>query len=128
MSADPRATWHNPRILLTLGLIFVCGALTGALIMTLGARRPVRASSLYWQEGGKDISIQRFQKELNLTPQQTQELEAVLDDFVMYIQMLQAQMDEVRANGKERIVRILNEEQKQKFEKMLLDVQAKRSR
>jgi hypothetical protein len=33
--------------------------------------------------------------------------------------MLQAQMDEVRANGKYRVMRVLDEKQQKKFEKML---------
>jgi hypothetical protein len=82
----------------------------------------------YWKEGGSAISIQRFRKELDLNPQQTQEIETVLDDFVMYYQTLQAQMDDVRATGKNRILKILNEEQKQKFEHMLSDLQSKQIR
>jgi hypothetical protein len=50
----------------------------------------------------------------------------ILDDFVMYMQMLQAQMDEVRANGKERILRVLDEKQRDKFEKMLGGLQQAR--
>jgi hypothetical protein len=53
-------------------------------------------------------------------------METVLDDFVMYVQMLQAQMDDVRANGKARIMRVLDERQKKKFEKMLVGLQQAR--
>ncbi len=79
----------------------------------------------YWQEGGREISLQRFKKELDLTPQQATEIETVLDDFVMYYQTLQAQMDDVRATGKNRILKLLREDQKQKFVRMLNDLQAK---
>jgi hypothetical protein len=82
----------------------------------------------FWQDGGREISLQRLSHELELTPVQTQHLAMVLDDFMMYIQMLQAQMDEVRANGKERILRILNDEQKERFNKLLGQVQASRER
>ena len=47
----------------------------------------------------------------------------VLDDFMMYYHSLQAQMDEVRANGKARILLMLNERQKKKFEEMLDELQ-----
>jgi hypothetical protein len=35
-------------------------------------------------------------------------------------------MDEVRSAGKSRIVRVLNEEQKQKFDKIMHELQARR--
>jgi hypothetical protein len=52
----------------------------------------------------------------------------VLDDFVMYYQTLQAQMDDVRATGKSRIMKILHDDQQQKFERMLADLQTKQIR
>jgi hypothetical protein len=79
----------------------------------------------YWKEGGRDISLQRFKTELNLDSEQTKQIERVLDDFVMYYQSLQDQMDDVRATGKNRILHILHDDQKQKFDKMLTDLQTK---
>ncbi|MBI3207937.1 MAG: hypothetical protein HYZ37_03430 [Candidatus Solibacter usitatus] len=112
-------TWQNPRIISILLLIFVCGATAGAVVMRMGAARNSHHSASYWKEGGKEISIERFKKELNLTPEQARDMEVVLNDFVMYYQTLQEQMNDVRASGKERILRILNEEQKQKFLRMM---------
>ena len=82
----------------------------------------------YWKDGGREISLQRFKKELNLTPPQADEVEGVLDDFVMYYQMLQSQMEEVRSDGKSRIFQALNPEQRQKFERMLDEMQSKNLR
>jgi Spy/CpxP family protein refolding chaperone len=118
-----RVTWCNPKILLTLFLVFVSGALAGALTMRYGMQARVSKPAPYWKEGGKEISLQRFTRELSLTAQQAREMEAVLDDFMLYYQTLQTQMDEVRASGKERIMRVLSAEQKQKFEKMLAEIQ-----
>jgi hypothetical protein len=120
---DSRATWQNPRILCTLLIVFLCGATAGALTMRLGAgsyssKRP----GPYWKEGGKEISLDRFRKELTLSPDQARQMETVLDDFVMYYQTLQAQMDEVRASGKTRILAILDTEQKKKFERMISEL------
>jgi len=121
-----QASWQNPRIVLLLSLVFLCGAVSGALVFRLAFAPPSSAKvSAYWKEGGRDISLQRFKKELNLTPAQADEIESVLDDFVMYYQMLQSQMEEVRGNGKSRIVQALNPEQRQKFERMLDEMQSK---
>ncbi len=121
------ASWQNPRILLTLLIVFLCGASTGMLVMSLGAQhrwKAVQQPSL--EESGK--VLQRFKKELDLTQQQTEQLEMVLDDFFTYYHTLQAQLDDVRASGKNRIVRILNTEQKRKFDKLVFDLQDKQLR
>jgi len=128
MVADDCVSWRNPRILFILLLIFLCGSLAGAVAMRYGLQPHFYKPAPYWSEGGKEISLQKFKKELDLTPQQADEIETVLDDFVKYYQTLQAQMDEVRATGKSRILRILNAEQKQKFEKMLSELQSKQPR
>jgi hypothetical protein len=125
MTGALRPAWKNPQLLLVLALIFLCGAIAGAIAMGTafhhwpGSLRP----SPSWREGGKEISLLRFKKELNLTPSQTEELELVLDDFMKYYQMLQSQMDDVRAMGKTRILRVLDDQQKRKFEKMLSEMQ-----
>jgi hypothetical protein len=119
------APWRNPRVLLTLGLVFLCGLTAGGLVMRFSVHQAMHTPEPYWQEGGKEISLQRLSNELDLTPAQRQHLEMVLDDFMMYVQTLQSQMDEVRALGKDRILRILDDEQKGKFEEMLGELQAK---
>jgi Spy/CpxP family protein refolding chaperone len=129
MTNTKAASWQNPRILLTLLIVFLCGASAGMLVMSLSVHRrwaPVQQPS--WKESGKDISLQRFKKELDLTPEQTEQLETILDDFFTYYHTLQAQLDDVRASGKSRIVRILNPEQRRKFDKLMLDLQDKQLR
>lgn len=114
--------WKHPKVLCILLLVFLCGAAAGALAFRVSYRAtPVKA----WREGAREISLQRFRKELNLTEEQSQEVESVLDDFMKYYQTLQAQMDDVRGDGKERILRILKPEQRERFTRMLSDFQAK---
>lgn len=109
----------NPRVLLTLLLVFVAGFAAGVLVMSLAGHRLQQPKALAWREGGKQVTLERLRKELNLTPQQAAELERVLDDFFVYYHTLQAQMDEVRAAGKDRIMRLLDEGQRRKFEQMM---------
>jgi hypothetical protein len=119
-----RAPWQNPRVLSTLIFVFLTGAAVGALAMRLTTTPTVR-SGPYWKEGGREISLHRFKKELDLSPEQAKEMETVLDDFMMYYQTLQAQMDDVRATGKQRILRILRKDQQDRFERMMTDIQGK---
>ncbi len=122
---DSRMTWQNPRILSILLLVFVCGAMAGAVTMRLGFSQSFRRPQSYWKEGGKEISLDRFRRELSLNDEQTRQMESALNDFVMYYQSLQEQMNDVRAQGKFRITQILNEEQRQKFNRMISDLQTK---
>ncbi|HUQ91745.1 MAG TPA: hypothetical protein VM120_08685 [Bryobacteraceae bacterium] len=112
----------------TLLLVFLCGAVTGAVTMKLGFSQIYRRNASYWKEGGKEISLERFRRELALSSDQAQKMEVVLNDFVMYYQTLQEQMNEVRSSGKARILQILNEDQRQKFLRMMSEIQTKQLR
>ena len=122
MSADSRASWHHPRILATLLLVFLSGSLAGAIVMRYGFEPEPPQPAVYWTKSGKEVTLQHFIKELDLNPQQATEIAAILDDFMMYVHTLQSQMDEVRGNGKGRILSVLNPQQQSKFKKMLQDV------
>jgi Spy/CpxP family protein refolding chaperone len=118
-----RCSWFNPRLLLAVASIFVAGVLAGALVMQLGLHDWMHRSAGYYPVGDKQQTLQQLSKELDLTPAQSEQLAMVLDDFGMYMQMLQSQMSDVRSNGKERILRILDDKQKLKFERMLGQIQ-----
>jgi Spy/CpxP family protein refolding chaperone len=119
MTSSYREPWKNTKILSTLALVFLCGAIAGALVYRASSQ-PVKAN-VNWNEANKEVTLKRLQKELDLTPAQTAEIETVLDDFTMYYQMLQAQMDEVRATGKSRMEQVLTEEQRKKFGRIMND-------
>lgn len=126
MTGDKSACWLNPRVLLTVFLIFLSGGMAGALVMRFGLHSLRQNNALYYPVGDKKVALGQLTSELKLSPAQVQQLELILDDFVMYVQMLQAQMDEVRANGKYRVMRVLDEKQQKKFEKMLGGLQQTR--
>jgi hypothetical protein len=126
MTPAPMASWRNPRVLLPLFIVFLCGLAAGAL----GAHRLMHYSAPQpsWKESGKEITLQRLKKELDLTAAQTAQLELILDDFFTYYHTLQAQLDDVLASGRQRIFRMLNDEQKRKFEKLISEHEQKRLR
>ena len=70
-----------------------------------------------------DAILNRFRTELDLTPAQTEKLALVLDDYRQYYQSLQEQLDDLRATGKNSITRILNPEQRVKFEKIMTELE-----
>src|SRR6267154_2067461 len=77
MIATRRAVaWQASRLacILTITLVFLTGAIAGAVAMNLGAHKWMHRSVPFWTEGGKDVWLQRWKKELNLTPEQSQEM------------------------------------------------------
>ncbi len=126
-TASDRISWSNPRVLTVLLLVFLSGGLSGAIALRYvrsprSGRTPATTATTgaaSWNN--KEGFLGRCKKELNLRPDQEQRMSAVLDDYRMYYQNLQEQLDEVRATGKGRIIEILDPEQKQKFEKLLGD-------
>ena len=117
-------SWSNPRVLLTFSLIFLCGALVGAIAITFTQSQTFVASSP--QELSREMTLSRLTTELDLTPDQQERLRVVLDDYFQYHHALQDQLDEVKASGREKITELLTDQQKLKFEKMLKEALAER--
>ena len=98
---------------MTVTLVFLAGAIAGAVAMDIGAHKWMhQRSTPFYTEGGKEIWLQRWKKDLALTPEQSQEMAVILDDFGVYYR-------NVLSDGKARILRILNDDQKRKFDKLL---------
>ena len=121
MVAAERAPWQNTRVLTTLLFIFLAGASAGALSMRLFHEK-LHPSAAATREPGRDAVLQHFKVELNLSSAQTDKIGRVLEDYRQYYQSLQDQLDDLRATGKSRIVQILNEQQRAKFEKMMAEL------
>jgi Spy/CpxP family protein refolding chaperone len=121
MVVAERAPWQNPRILTTLLLVFLAGASAGALSMKMGLHDKLHRTASAGSQG-RDAVVQKFKAELELSGAQTDQIAAVLEDYKKYYQSLQDQLDDLRANGKSQILRILNPEQRVKFEKMMAEL------
>lgn len=119
----------NPKIIGTLVLVFLAGAMTGAIGMQLrlherlhravaaASARPVR------RVAANDALMQRFKSELQLSGEQTEKLAMVLGDYRHYYESLQDQLDDVRSTGKKRILQILDQDQRARFERIMGDLQ-----
>jgi uncharacterized membrane-anchored protein YhcB (DUF1043 family) len=105
-------------------LVFLVGMATGALTMKLYARRAAHSRASIASLEKKAV-LEGFKKDLQLDQHQVEKIEIVLDDFMKYVHDLQNQMDETRRYGREQILRILNEDQRKKFEKSLAEMQSR---
>jgi hypothetical protein len=116
---------QNPKVIGTLVVIFLAGAAVGALSMQMGLHdklhRTVSAAPApaVRKDSTNDALVQRFKSELNLSGDQTVKIALVLEDYREYYQNLQDQLDDVRSTGKTRIMQILDDQQRAKFEKIM---------
>ena len=118
MSPNPvvmplRHSWVGPRAagISTLLLVFLCGAVLGALAFNLGAHKRMHREP-FWSTTGKEAAVARVKRELDLDSVQVEQMETILDDFAKYYTT-------VLTDGKSRIMQILRDDQKKKFERLL---------
>lgn len=103
----------DPRVAcaVMLVLVFLLGAGVGALAMNQRAHHALHSPD-FDTPAGKIQFFERMEKELNLTPAQSEQMKSILDDFWQYYRS-------VLSDSKSRVEQILTEEQRQKFERML---------
>ncbi len=93
-------------------LVFLCGVVLGAVLMSFSGHASLHGAPP--AADGLSMSVPEWREKLDLTDQQTDQLKSILDDFSHYY-------DNVLADGNSRIMQILNDDQKRKFESMLRD-------
>ena len=125
IAATERASWQNWRILTMLSLVFLCGALAGALTMRAGLHGMLHGFSFGIQKTDRNqLTYDRLTKDLKLNQQQAALLRSILDDMYKYHQDLQSQIEDVRATGKNRIRQILTPQQRDEFERICNELPA----
>lgn len=105
-SLDPKLV-----CIVTLAAVFLCGAAAGALVMDLRVHDRLRPPVLD-TVAGKALYFERLQKELNLSPAQSEQIQSVLNDFWQYYRT-------VLSDSKQRVDQLLTEDQRRKFDRML---------
>jgi Spy/CpxP family protein refolding chaperone len=110
----------DPRIVcsLALALMFLTGGAVGALVMDLVVHNRQKPP-VYSSPNGQALYFQKLQKELDLTPDQSQQIESLLNDFWQYYRG-------VLGDSKSKLEQLLTPEQRVKFERMLAAEQQKR--
>ena len=99
----------------TLALVFLCGAAAGAVAMNLGVHGRLHQPA-FDTPAGKAAYFARVQKELDLTPQQAEQMRSVLNDMWQYYRI-------VVTDSRSRVDQLLNEEQRRRFERLLQEHQ-----
>ncbi len=109
MLQSDEASWSNPKVLVTLLVVFLCGAAFGSVLTR---------SYIHQKIGGQHsvpITLQSLKAELKLTPEQEKTITKELDDYVKYYQNIREEQEDVAAVGKQHIFHVLTPEQKKRF-------------
>ena len=112
------ASW-DPRVVCTLALVlvFCTGAAVGALVMDLGVHnRDHPRQAAFDTPTGKALYFEKLRKDLDLTPEQSVQIESVLNDFWQYYRA-------VLGDGRSKVEQLLTPAQRQKFERILAEQQ-----
>lgn len=111
--------WSNPKVIAILAVVFLCGSVVGATAMRAYFHSKMLTSKQELRYNGQRVSVNRLKAELKLTPEQMQTVEGVLDDFAKFYQNIEEQRADIAENGMDRIARVLDDEQRAKFNQML---------
>jgi len=119
---------------LWVGAVFLLGAALGGVLGYLFAHRPVNAANPPLSEPERRAHrVTELTKDLSLTPQQAQQLNAILQHWHGETQAIHdqadSQIDAIRQKGRNDVRAILSPDQKPKFEEFLkrLDEERKRN-
>ena len=118
---------------LWVGAVFLLGAMLGGVLGFLFAHRPVNAANAPLSEPERRAHrVEQLTHELELTPQQAQQLDSILlqrhTETKAIHDQLDAQMNQVRDKGRAQVRTILTPEQLPKFEAFLKRMDEERKR
>jgi|SRR5581483_1523201 len=103
----------DPRVVcaVVLALVFLCGATAGAVAMNTSLHARLHQPA-FDTPAGQSLNFDKLQKELNLTPEQSEQMQSILKDMWMYYRTL-------LSDAKQRAEQVLTPEQRVKFERFL---------
>jgi Spy/CpxP family protein refolding chaperone len=118
---------------LWVGAVFLLGAALGGVLGYLFAHRPVSAANQPLSEAERRAKkTAELKSELALTPQQSQQLDAILEHWHSETKTIrdqtEAQIEAIRQKGRNEIRAILTPEQQPKFQELLKRFDEERKR
>jgi Spy/CpxP family protein refolding chaperone len=115
-----------------VAVVFLLGVLLGGVVGYVFAHHPVSANAPLSPQERRAQKVEELTRVANLTPEQRQQLEAILtqlhSEYKTLHQQSDAQIDQARQKGRNQIRAILTPEQKPKFEEFLRKMDQERKR
>lgn len=118
---------EKSRATIYLLLIFLCGMAGGAVATNLWIRwghdRDRNVAQATPRQNRTQRTVERFTRDLSLTPEQAQQLTAILDETR---QKYRAEEDATRREARNRVRAILNDEQRSIYEEIIAHADKRR--
>ena len=113
----------NRKASILVVVVFVLGIVLGALGLHVAAVRGWTGPVPAHKSLGRAQMVEQITRELGLSPDQQEQLEAVLAEtrgkYNAIYEQVRPQMEQARQEGRERIRKFLTAEQNPKFEEMM---------
>lgn len=119
MIRDDETGWWNPRVLSILALVFLCGSAFGAAAMRIYLHRVMPPAGPTMVYNGHRLGLTQLDRELNLRAEQKLQVELILDDYAKFYQNVEDQRAEVAEHGKQKIMELLDDQQRARFDELL---------
>jgi len=120
------------RAAIWVAVVFLLGASLGGLVGYVFAHRSVSANAPLTAQERRAKKVEELTRVADLTPEQRQQLEAILtqlhSEYKALHEQSDAQIDQARQQGRNRIRAILTPEQQPKFEEFLKRMDEERRR
>ena len=110
------------KALMLMAIVFLLGSIVGASLGTAFVSRKLASPSEPSRSHGREKMIEKFKSRLKLSPQQTAQMQTIVDEthkqFSALHETVKPQFDEIRNRMRARIRELLDEDQKREFEIM----------
>lgn len=122
---NAQVTFYKGKIAGVLSVVFLAGMGAGAVGTTVYQRRTLAgqtASAPHADSHPASLAVEHLRDELSLDSEQYAQVRGVLDHCIMLEADMLTQIQLLRSDGRERIVKVLNSDQRAKFESLLHQV------
>jgi hypothetical protein len=117
--------------LFILSAVFALGVIVGVSVGTVAVSKKL-ASIKVSEKAARPAMIDRFKSRLNLSPEQTQRLQTILDEthhqFGLLHQAVKPKFEEIRKRMRSKIRLLLDEEQRREYEAMIRERELRKSK
>lgn len=117
---NAQVTFYKGKIAGVLSVVFLAGMLAGAVGTSVYQRQT--ASAPHADSHRASLAVEHLRDELGLDSEQYAQVRGVLDECIMLEADMLTQIQLLRSDGRERIVKVLNSDQRAKFESLLHQV------
>ena len=105
-----------------VAVIFFSGMAMGGFAMVLAERYWLQPRERALEQAEEQMALDHLSTELQLNEAQTRAVEEILDEAIMQHADMVAQFQTNRLYGHDRIMKVLNEEQRKRFDQVLSEI------